>query len=80
MNELHGCTLDGFLFFIITTMTPKKKISGEADYKKVMATIDTLMRKGSKNLSKAELAKIRRLALLAQEYEQNKFVIEPPTI
>ena len=60
-------------------MAAIKKIAGEADYKKVMATVDTLMRKGSKNVSKAELAEIRRLALIAQEYEQNKFVIEPPT-
>ena len=60
-------------------MASIKKISGEADYKKVMAIIDSLMSKGSKLVTKAELAEIRRLALLAQAYEQHKYVIEPPT-
>lgn len=68
---------------IKTSKTAKRKISGkiesETDYNTVMAEIDKLMAKGSKNVSKNELAEIRRLALKAQAYEQSKYVIEPPT-
>ncbi|ACU05066.1 hypothetical protein [Pedobacter heparinus] len=55
------------------------KISKEADYDKVMAKINSLMAKGSKNVTDSELAEIRELALAAQYYEQNKYVIEAPT-
>ena len=44
-----------------------------------MGRIDKLMSKGSENVSKAELAEIRKLALEAQQYEQTKFTIAPPT-
>lgn len=54
------------------------KIKKEADYKLVMLEIDRLMAKGSKNVSLEELAEIRKLAISAQEYEQAKYVIEPP--
>jgi len=53
-------------------------IKKEADYNAVMAKIDGLMAKGSGNVSKEELAEIRRLALEAQAYEQGKYTIEPP--
>ena len=43
-----------------------------------MAKIDSLMAKGSKNVSKEELEDIRVLALAAQEYEQKKHVVSPP--
>jgi HTH-type transcriptional regulator / antitoxin HigA len=56
-----------------------KKIANESDYKSVMGKIDTLMSKGSANLSKGELTEIRKLALEAQQYEQTKFTIAPPT-
>lgn len=56
-----------------------KKIATEADYKKVMQTIDALMAKGSKNVTRTELAEIRKLAERAQKYEQSKYVIDPPT-
>ena|ERR1700733_3372640 len=68
---------------IKTSKTAKRKntdkIESETDYDTVMAEIDKLMAKGSKNVSKNELAEIRRLALKAQAYEQSKYVIEPPT-
>jgi HTH-type transcriptional regulator/antitoxin HigA len=44
-----------------------------------MGKINTLMSKGSENLSKTQLAEIRKLALEAQDYEQRKFTIAPPT-
>jgi HTH-type transcriptional regulator/antitoxin HigA len=54
------------------------KIKKDAEYTKVMEEIDRLMNKGSKNVSQKELAEIRKLALSAQEYEEQKYVIEPP--
>ena len=60
-------------------MPAVKKITSETEYKKVMDKIDALMAKGSKNVSKAELADLRKLASSAQKYEQDKFVIPPPT-
>jgi len=54
-------------------------ISSEPEYDTVMAKIDELMAKGSKNVTKDELAEIRRLALLAQAYEQKKYIIELPS-
>lgn len=50
----------------------QKKIINEGDYKNVITKIDSLMAKGSKNVNKKELAEIRKLALTAQDYEQNK--------
>jgi HTH-type transcriptional regulator/antitoxin HigA len=60
-------------------MAISKKISNDADYKSVMNKIDKLMSKGSENLSKAQLAEIRKMALQAQNYEQKKFTIAAPT-
>jgi HTH-type transcriptional regulator / antitoxin HigA len=54
-------------------------ITSETDYNTVMSKIDSLMSKGSENVSKSELAEIRSLALKAQAYEKRKFVIGPPT-
>ena len=66
-----------------TANSPKRrktyKIASDTDYNAVMSEIDKLMAKGSKNVSKRELAEIRSLALKAQAYEQRKYVIEPPT-
>lgn len=59
---------------------PKRKsITSETDYNTVMAKIDLLMAKGSKNVSKKELSEIRSLALMAQAYEKKKFTIELPS-
>lgn len=55
------------------------KIKNEGDYSNVMTLIDTLMAKGSENVSQEELAEIRKLALSAQEYEQKKYVIDAPS-
>jgi HTH-type transcriptional regulator/antitoxin HigA len=60
-------------------MEQMKKINDESDYKAVMAKIDSLMVKGSKNVSKEELAEIRSLALIAQDYEKQKYVIAVPS-
>jgi len=50
-----------------------KNIDNENDYTAIMARIDSLMAKGSENVSKEELAEIRALALAAQRYERQKF-------
>jgi antitoxin component HigA of HigAB toxin-antitoxin module len=55
------------------------KISNDADYNIVMAKIDSLMAKGSESVSKEELGEIRTLALTAQSYEQEKYVVEAPS-
>jgi HTH-type transcriptional regulator/antitoxin HigA len=56
-----------------------KKITNDSDYKSLMLKIDTLMNKGSKNVSKRELEEIRTMALAAHEYESKQYVIEAPT-
>ena len=56
-----------------------ENIRNEHDYKAIMIRIENLMAKGSSNVSKEELAEIRDLALVAQEYEQQKYVISAPT-
>lgn len=56
-----------------------KKIKDESDYSNVMAKIDSLMAKGSETVSKEELAEIRKLALTAQDYEKEKYVIDAPS-
>ena len=55
------------------------KINNDIDYNQVMEKLDELMAKGSENVSKDELAEIRSLAILAQTYEQHKYVIDAPT-
>lgn len=55
------------------------KIDTEAGYSEVMAKIDGLMAKGSGNVSAEELAEIRRLALLAQGYEKQVYVVDAPS-
>jgi HTH-type transcriptional regulator/antitoxin HigA len=55
------------------------KIVNELDYKTVMIRIESLMSKGSGNVSKEELAEIRDLALAAQNFEQQKYTISAPT-
>jgi HTH-type transcriptional regulator / antitoxin HigA len=47
-----------------------EKIINDTDYEKVMARIETLMDKGSQNISKEELDEISEMSLLAQNYEQ----------
>ena len=60
-------------------MVRGNKIETKASYQAVMAKIDGLMAKGSGNVSAAELAEIRRLALSAQEYEKNVYVVDAPS-
>jgi HTH-type transcriptional regulator/antitoxin HigA len=56
-----------------------EKINNDTDYKNLMLRIDTLMAKGSHNVSKNELAEIRKMALSAQEYERKRYAIDAPT-
>jgi HTH-type transcriptional regulator/antitoxin HigA len=60
-------------------MEQAKKIDTENDYAAVMTKIDSLMSKGSENVSKEELVEIRALALAAQQYEQQKYVVAAPS-
>ncbi|MEP7108028.1 MAG: hypothetical protein ABI760_08595 [Ferruginibacter sp.] len=60
-------------------MATGRKILNDKDYKEVMVQIDTLMAKGSRTVTKNELAKIHTLSLAAQLFEQNKYEIEEPT-
>lgn len=56
-----------------------EKITREVDYKDIMKRVDSLMAKGSERVSEKELAEIRDLALTLQDYEQKKYVIDPPS-
>ncbi|HEY1009151.1 MAG TPA: helix-turn-helix domain-containing protein [Daejeonella sp.] len=56
-----------------------KKIKDKTGYAHVMSKIDSLMAKGSENVSTDELAEIRRLALASQQYEQEKYQVDPPS-
>lgn len=55
-----------------------KTIKTEAQYKKAMSEILTLMNKGEGNLSRAEGTKLREMALAAQAYEKSIYTIPPP--
>ncbi|HWK07592.1 MAG TPA: helix-turn-helix domain-containing protein [Puia sp.] len=54
-------------------------IKTEAQYKKSMDEILTLMNKGEANLSRSQTDKLRTLALAAQSYEKSIYTIPPPT-
>jgi len=56
-----------------------KIIDNKTSYRKVMAKIDSLMAKGSDNVSGDELNEIRTLAQSAQAFEKTMYVIEPPS-
>jgi HTH-type transcriptional regulator / antitoxin HigA len=53
-------------------------ITTKSQYETVMNQIETLMSKGSKNISKEEGITIKLLAQAAQEYEQKIFNIRKP--
>lgn len=55
------------------------KVKRDTGYNTVMAKINSLMAKGSENVSKAELAEIKSLAIQIQSYEQEKYQIDLPT-
>ena len=56
-----------------------KSIKTEAQYKRAMDEILTLMNKGEVNLSKPETDKLRGMALAAQAYEKSIYTIPPPS-
>jgi HTH-type transcriptional regulator / antitoxin HigA len=60
-------------------MENEKIIADEATYNKVMSAIDSLMAKGSENISEAELNELKSLALAAQQYEHKLYKIPPPS-
>ncbi|WP_411274117.1 helix-turn-helix domain-containing protein [Daejeonella sp.] len=56
-----------------------KKVTKLSDYQDIMIQIGNLMAKGSEGVSKKELTEIRNLALALQDYEQKKYVVDPPS-
>lgn len=61
--------------------TPVKKylVTNEKKYKKLLAKVGALMKKGECNVTPEESAEILAIALALQEYEQKKFTISGPT-
>ena len=55
------------------------RILSDRDYEAVMTTIDKLMAKGSDKVSDDELFEIRKLALMAAEYEKEIYHIAVPS-
>jgi HTH-type transcriptional regulator/antitoxin HigA len=55
-----------------------KTIKTEAQYKKAMSQILTLMNKGEGNLTKTEAVQLREMALAAQTYEKSIYTVPPP--
>jgi HTH-type transcriptional regulator / antitoxin HigA len=53
-------------------------IKNERQFDAAVERIEFLMNKGSLHLSGDELTEIRSLSLAAQEYESNKYTIDPP--
>lgn len=64
---------------VVKKKATKKVIDSAADYKATMKQIEVLMSKGSTNVSASELATIRKLALMAQDYEQRTYPVPAPT-
>lgn len=59
--------------------TISKKIESKAQYNNIMKSIDTIMRKGEKNLSAKELLKLRSMAETAEEYEDFYMPLQEPS-
>jgi HTH-type transcriptional regulator / antitoxin HigA len=56
-----------------------EEIKSEAQYRRAMEVILTLMNKGEANLSRSQSDKLRKLAVAAQSYEKSIYTIPPPT-
>jgi len=56
----------------------KTNIATEKEYVATMSKLDTLMKKGEKNLTDKEAQEIRTLALAAQAYEKSIYTIPTP--
>lgn len=56
-----------------------EKMMTKAQYKETMSKLESLMLKGSENITDKEYETIRELSLQAQSYEQSHFEIEAPT-
>jgi HTH-type transcriptional regulator / antitoxin HigA len=56
----------------------KTNITTEKEYVATMSKLDTLMKKGEKNLTDKEAQDIRTLALAAQAYEKSIYTIPTP--
>lgn len=56
-----------------------KKIKNETEYKTLMKSIETLMNKGEDNLSKIEKDKLKKMALMAEIFEETAYKLPTPT-
>jgi HTH-type transcriptional regulator/antitoxin HigA len=55
-----------------------KKIKTDVQHKAALKKVDALMKKGEKNVTPAESAEIRTLALEIQAYEKERYYVSPP--
>lgn len=55
-----------------------KKIQTESQHKAALKKVDVLMKKGEKNVTPAESAQIRTLAMEIQAFEQKRYYVAPP--
>jgi HTH-type transcriptional regulator/antitoxin HigA len=55
-----------------------KKIQTDIQHKAALKKVDALMKKGEKNVTPEESAKIRALALEIQAYEKERYYVNPP--
>lgn len=55
------------------------QIKNETEYNALMKTIETLMNKGEVNLSKAEKDKLKKMALMAEKFEETAYKLPTPT-
>ncbi len=53
-------------------------IKSERGYKKIMSGILEIMNKGEKNLTRAEAAQLKNMALAAQAYEKRMYTVLVP--
>lgn len=79
ISQLQEIGLEQVVLSVITVMELYQGMAKkEADYIMVMSKIDDLMAKGRENVTKEELAEIRKLALAAQQHEKAVYVLDPP--
>jgi len=57
----------------------RNTVVNEANFNEVVASIESLMAKGSQNLSQPEQEELKALALAVQKYEKGIYFIPPPS-
>ena len=63
----------------LKTIGAKTKRAGDKEqYQRLLKNIDSMMRKGEKKLSPKELAHLKAMAIVAEEYEDSNFPLAAP--